>query len=53
MVLSSKKSSSKTSHLKSVTYDVHDNGGRPFRVVIKGKDIKIYKARESCWIKQT
>jgi len=28
------------------TYEIHDNGGRPFSVTVRGKNIKVYKLQE-------
>jgi hypothetical protein len=35
--------SSKTKKIKGKSYDVHDNGGRPFRVFIDGNKVSIYR----------
>lgn len=42
---------SKTRKSKSKHYDVHDNGGRPFRVFIDGLKVSIYKDINKDWEK--
>ena len=44
-----KSSSHTTKKRKGTHYDIHDNGGRPYRVFIEGSKISIYKNTQMDW----
>jgi hypothetical protein len=43
------KTNTTTRKLKGKHYDIHDNGGRPFRVFIDGSKVSIYKDIQTDW----